>query len=334
MEYLIAPLNWGLGHAVRCIPLIENLAHQGHTIVLAGDGPSGDFLHNRFPQYEFIHLPHLNIKYSKFNLQVLTLFAQAPKIILSTFRDWLALNKIVKERHFDVIISDNRFGFFTNKYKSIYITHQLNIALPQSIKWLEPLARELHKLTIRKYDQCLVPDFANTPSLGGRLSHIDDYPIQINYIGPQSRFDKKQAMVKAPRFKFLFILSGVEPQRSILESKILAECNNNVNFAMVRGTQDNPTGNSNTNIIDIAQEDELYELINSSEAVVCRSGYTSIMELYSLRKPAILIPTPGQSEQEYLAEHVPLQFNNFKTIKQSEFSLNKLLELHDGLTSL
>lgn len=327
MKYLVSPLNWGLGHAVRCVPLIQKLLNEGNSVIIGSNGEAGRFLQQQFPSLEHVQLPNLKVSYSKSNTQIFSMLALIPKLILFSVRDFFALREIIATEKIDISISDNRFGLFSKKCKSVYITHQLTIAMPEALQFLEPIGRYLHGRIIRKYDELWVPDYEAKPNLAGRLSHPNSLPPNTKYIGPLCRFSSKDNNHRNFKYKFLFILSGAEPQRTILEKKIIEECDSFSQCAIVRGTDIPLPQETQIETFNILHTEELLSLIDNSEIVVCRSGYTSVMELYTLRKPSVLIPTPGQTEQEYLSEYLPSQFKFFKTIKQKNFSLHKLLEI-------
>lgn len=333
MKILIAPLNWGLGHASRCIPLIEKYLTDGCEVVIAGDGDSLTLLRKRFPQLRTIDFPHLNLKYSKTNSQTWALAKALPRLITWIIKDHHALKKLLVKEHFDRIISDNRFGFYVNlKPKSryfrhkkprladptkepetIYITHQLLIKTPKGFAWLEPLLASMHRDIILKYTHCWIPDFAGPYNLSADLSHKLPLPRNAKFIGPISRFpvqitnNKQHQQEHKQNYQIVAVLSGLEPQRTIFEKQIINQyLHSNKKVLIVRGKTSLPfttTTNHNITIVPYLDDQTLQHVLLNAELILARSGYSTIMDLYQLNciHKAQLTPTPGQPEQEYLA---------------------------------
>jgi predicted glycosyltransferase len=330
-KILFSPLNWGLGHAVRSVPVLHELTSQGSDIILAGDGLSFEFLKQEFPSCKHIPLSSFKIKYSKSNSQVMAMILAFPKIVLSFIKDHRQLQHIIDSEKIDLVISDNRFGFFSKKCPCVYITHQLTIRMPSNLYYLEPFFRKIHQKLITRYTYCWIPDEKDFPNLSGSLSHCGQLPFNTEFIGILSRFTKKDTSFESPAFDYLFLLSGVEPQRSILEEKIISGWKafiqeTNFQGILVRGIEKHSVMLAplpNLKIYNQLSGNELESVLNNSNVIVCRSGYTSIMELASLGKKTILVPTPGQPEQEYLGRYVA-SLPNFLHIKQENFSMKEL----------
>ena len=325
---LVSVLDWGLGHATRCIPIIKSLKLNGAYITIACTPALQNIFEKEFTDVHFLPLPGYKIKYSKHkNLFTFSLLTQMPRLfwVLKKERSWL--KKICNQYKFDAVISDNRFGFYHKNIPSVYITHQLYIETGNKI--LNQWAQKIHYYFINKFSECWVPDAAETPGLAGKLSHPEKLPkIPLHYLGIYSRFNK---MELPKNIDYLFILSGPEPQRSIFENLILkqitqfAECK----IVLVRGV---PIGNEikntaeNLMVHNHVPAADLAHLIQSAKQVVCRSGYTSLLDLVSINKSAYLIPTPGQTEQIYLAEYLNGK-NGFSFDRQENFSLDQLSEI-------
>jgi predicted ribosome-associated RNA-binding protein Tma20 len=187
---LVAPLNWGLGHATRCIPVIEALIQAGKQVVIAADGTPLLFLQKKFPKLKTIELKIINISYSSHNSQVTAIIKQIPYIIISNIKEHFKLKKIVKHYDIQCIISDNRFLFFCKKTRNIYITHQIGVKIGKNMRILNNFIYHLHKLIINKYDECWIPDFADkADNLSGDLSHKYPLPKNTHFIGVLSRFN-------------------------------------------------------------------------------------------------------------------------------------------------
>jgi len=318
---LVAPLHWGLGHATRCIPIIHALLDSGYRVTLASDGAALALLKIEFPQLECLELPPYNIQYTRkgvfLKLKLLFTLPQIRKTILEEKKFIIGL---VKEGKIDGIISDNRLGINSKKVPSVFITHQLNV-LSGSTSWLSSKA---HQRIIMKFNECWVPDLDGPGSLSGKLGHLKKHRIPVKYIGPLSRMKPQQLPIK---YAVLCLLSGPEPQRSILEEKLIKIFRGSgKKVVIVRGVVEEVVRkqeDSNLTVINFLPSKELEKLINESDLVICRSGYTTIMDLAVMGKKAFFIPTPGQYEQQYLAERLASK-NVVPFCKQEEFELAKL----------
>ncbi len=327
---LFAPLNWGLGHAVRSIPILKALSASGFEIILAGNGFSLEFLRREFPDWQYFVLPSFEMRYSRGKSQVIPVLKALPKIIIASWKEHCQLQHLVRDNNIDVVISDNRFGLFNKNCVSVYITHQLTIPLPAGFRFLTPFVRKLHRMVISNYTYCWIPDEPGNFNLSGNLSHNQILPENARFVGILSRFQKETSLNETKkRYDFLFLLSGIEPQRTMLEEKIIAlfQENSSRKAVLVRGIsceKESVKRVGELTIVDQVPEKELKSLLEVSEVVVCRSGYTSVMELAALSKRAVLIPTPGQPEQEYLAAYLAA-YPLFSCIKQDELTFPRLL---------
>lgn len=321
MKILVAPLNWGLGHATRCIPIICHYLSQGDEVVLAGDGDSLLLLRHRFPELRVIDLPSLELRYTA-NAQQKGFYLRAIwSLMRFTIADHYYLRKALAVEHFDLIVSDNRFGFFSRDVRSVYITHQLYPILPKRLRIFQPIACAMHARIYRKYAEVWVPDYANpSDNLSGELSHGGRFDRQAKYIGLLSRFTStsSEGLPKACRsevilhnfskYTTLVMLSGLEPQRTIFEQDILQRLSNtSESVLLVRGKVSEPPTiicRGNITIVPSITDDELVAVVQQVNTIIARSGYSTIMDLEALGvlHKAELYPTPGQSEQEYLAK--------------------------------
>lgn len=308
MKILIAPLNWGLGHASRCLPLITRYLTQDHEVVIASDGDALKLLRRHFPKLRYINLPSLNLNYSKGNSQVWAMIKALPKIVRWSIADHITLRQILELEHFDLVISDNRFGFYSKDIRCAYITHQLMIKMPKLLKWLEPLAHRLHLGVISHYNECWVPDLDGEHNLSGDLSHKYPLPKNGKFIGPLSRFENINLTINKETEKFdLAVLSGIEPQRTIFEKQLIQQYENSKRILyLVQGKIGSPwceRKHKNITIVPYLSDEKLAEKMFQAERIIARSGYTTIMDMHALNvlDKAQFYPTPGQTEQEYLS---------------------------------
>ena len=331
---LVATLNWGFGHATRCIPIIRELHNHGFEPVIASDGQAGDLLQKEFPHLTYIELPSYNIQYAKNgNYLKWKLMMDSPRILNAIKAEKKLTKKLVTDYDLKGIISDNRFGVRSNKLKSnVFITHQLNVLSGNT----SFLSSYFHQNYIKKFDQCWVPDSEDEKNLSGRLGHLPKKPENLKYIGPLSRLKKTEVPVI---YDYLVLLSGPEPQRSILESILIHELKNTDHkILFIRGviTEETQVGtnNPNINIKNYLYGSALQEALNCSRYIISRSGYTTLMDLAKLEKKAFFIPTPGQNEQEYLAERLK-KLKIAPSCTQEDFEISKLAEIenYEGLSN-
>lgn len=318
---LVAPLNWGLGHATRCIPVIEALENHGYEPIIASDGIALALLKKEFPHLTALELPHYHIEYAKrgvfFRLKIIRLLPQMLKAVREEKR---VVRNIIKDYGIKGIISDNRLGARSKAIPSVFITHQLNVLTGATTFITTPL----HQRFIKKYNECWVPDVEHAPNLSGKLGHSYESFLPLRYIGPLSRLYKKPLPVK---YDLMVILSGTEPQRTELEQKLrpeLLKFNGKVLF--VRGVveeQEQITQEGNITFYNFMNSAALEQAFNESEMVLCRSGYSTIMDLAQMGKKAFFIPTPGRYEQEYLAKKLK-KSGLVPYATQNDFKINDL----------
>lgn len=328
---LIAPLDWGLGHASRCVPIIKRMSTEEANVIVACEGIIADFLLEEIPNLKIITLKGYKIKYSDKWPMLLIVVLQIPKILFAIIYEHRWLKKIKHQYAIDLIISDNRYGLWNKHIPSVLITHQINIKIPSKIKFVEKILNRINHFFISKYTECWIPDFSGINNLSGNLSHTNKFPLNTHFIGPLSRMKKDgiEDISSTKEFDVLIILSGPEPQRSLLEKKLIKELSNlQYKSLIVAGLPQkkefHKTISEKIAWVNFLPSFKLKKIIVSSKYIVCRSGYSSIMDLVSLNKKAILIPTSGQTEQEYLADY-HFKKGYFYTCKQSDLNIEQAL---------
>ncbi len=398
-KVLICPLDWGLGHASRCVPIIYELLNQKFKVIIAADNLPLEFLKKEFQDVEFVKFPSFyKISYSKKVPFSIKLFFQIPKIILGIYKENIFLKKIINKLNIDIVISDNRFGLFNKNIFTIFITHQILIKMPFYLKFLEFPIYFLNKYIIEKYNLLWIPDNEKSPFFSGDLSHKNKLPKNAKFIGILSRFSinkknadifkkkffiknadifkkkffvkkshifkkfffskksryfqkkfffqknadifKKKFSVKNIQFfekifferskfkKILIILSGIEPQRTLLENILVENFKHSADkIRLIRGKPNEKKFFKKNNILFFShlKSDKMKKMIKSSHLIICRSGYSSVMDLLILKKKAILIPTPGQTEQEYLSDFLKSK-KLFYSVSQNNFNFEKDLK--------
>jgi UDP-N-acetylglucosamine transferase subunit ALG13 len=329
-KLLVAPLDWGLGHATRCVPVIRDLLDSHCEVWLAGEGAQEKLLREEFPSLPFLPLKGYRIKYAKTGFTGKILL-QVPSILRSIKEENKWLKEQVTKYGFEAVISDNRYGLYHENIFSVFITHQLFIKSSLG-KWSEKMLQQWNYKFINRFNECWVPDEKGENNLSGELSHPVKLPsIPAKYIGPLSRFVRQSADSLGEKNKIdeiknhlLIILSGPEPQRTILENKVVDQIvNYPATATIVRGLPGERNVIPSTNTIHFynhLSSEELNREAMKAEFIISRSGYSTIMDIAALQKKSILIPTPGQTEQEYLADHLMKKQLVF-CIQQNNFSL-------------
>ena len=329
LRILVAPLDWGLGHATRCIPIIRELLARDCEVWLSGEGAQKALLTQEFPQLRFLDLEGYRIKYAKSATGLIFgIFRQIRQIKRSINNEHKWLQQVVSQYHFDAIISDNRYGLYHPQIPSVFITHQLLIKSPFG-KWSERWLQQKNYSYINCFSQCWIPDAKEKNILAGDLSHPEIMPnVPVTYLGTISRFQKKEVNKKSGHL--LVLLSGPEPQRSLLENKIIDEISYYQHTAtVVRGLPDVENLIPSTNMIQFynhLSSSQLNEELQKASIVIARSGYSTVMDIAAMGQKSILIPTFGQTEQEYLA-HYLAEKKMAPFVSQKDFSLSNALAL-------
>lgn len=325
---LFCPLDWGLGHACRSVYYIRKLLEKGDRVIIAADKTPLSFLRKEFPYLDWVRFPsYYRIRYS----HIVPMPILAPfhflKIIIGSAREHSFLKKLLKTHKPDIVISDNRFGLWNKNYFTVYITHQICIRMPQWAKFLEKPVYKLHRRIIRKYDRCWIPDKQGPDNLSGELSGKFPLPSNASFTGIASRFlltENRSPQISNP-YDIVVILSGPEPQRTILENKLLLffqDSDKKIFFLRGKPEETGITPDKyNIKMSNHLPSGDISALLSQAGTIICRSGYTMLMDLAALNKKALLIPTPGQTEQEYLASymvkcgrHISLSQNNISDI--------------------
>ena len=331
---LICPLNWGLGHASRDVYLISCLLERNYEVIIGGEGATLEFLKNEFPHLTYICLPSFQIRYSHNYPAWMMITLLLPHIIKCIVREKKLLDKVIRDYNIDLVISDARYGLWSSTIPSVIITHQISFKLPFLFKPLRYPVHIINRAALSRFSRCWIPDFPGSPNLSGDLSHKYRVPVHSQFIGLLSRFNKtgNESNNNSKTFEVAVILSGPEPQRSIFEKIITDQLFlSDIKSIIICGkpgnkVPENLTGNCTK--IPYMTSDELRVILKSSKYIICRSGYSTIMDLISLKKTAMLIPTPGQTEQEYLARYLEKQ-GLFLYSKQKDFKLEEAIKMLD-----
>lgn len=305
---LVCPLGWGLGHASRLIPIIARFQQSGFEVIAAGDDLQMQYIANKFPKIKTLHLPSFKVKLAKGSNQLLPILRIALILPYHIMKEHYAVKKVVRDYQIKIIISDNRYGLWCRGTKSILVTHQLKVLFPKPFRLLEPIGAWFIRLISKKFTSCWIPDYPSMNNLAGDLSHPIKLSSNARYIGLLSRFQDIKIDVDSPKWDLVGIASGPSPQREIF-IELIGKLSKRyyLKTIIIKG---NP--NEGTNVFEdkgIYYAGHLNDIdfantILSTKYLITRSGYSTIMDLVSLGVNGLIVPTPGQTEQEYLAEYL------------------------------
>ena len=333
MKVLVCPLDWGIGHATRSVPVIRLFKEHGYEVVIAADGRPLELLKKEFPDCRYIRLRGIRITYPRGRALLLKMLLLSPSILFGYYREHRDLKQILAAEHPDVIFSDNRYGLWSKNSYSIFMTHQLRIIFLRPIKFLESSIERMILHSIRKFNECWIPDFEFHQGLAGQLSHPSLLPPNTHYVGTLSRFSSSASQPDPPvscDHDIMVSLSGPEPQRTILEKMVFEQLKDSgLNGIIVRGLTERTEEWDLTEKIHVYSHlatGKMKEHILRSHIIICRSGYSSLMDLVTVGKKAILIPTPGQPEQEYLARYL-MEKKIYFSMSQYHFDLLYAIEM-------
>lgn len=309
VKVLVCPLNWGLGHATRCIPVIRAFLDRDCLITVAASGASLELLRQEFgTSVAYEEFPGKEIRYSRGRFMILKLTMQLPAFLVSIVKEHYRVRRKIKLLQPQIVVSDNRYGARSKHALSVFISHQLFVQMPPRLKSFQGFVNRINYIFLKAFDRCWVPDMENPPGLSGALTHQNPLPF-VDFIGPLSRFHDIESYKRhdlageLPQNFNLVILSGPEPQRTILEEKLKDELKDETvvwfralpgNTELQRSGRHYFFNHGSTSLMGYC--------IHKARMVISRSGYTTVMDLAVFGKKAVLIPTPGQTEQEYLAQ--------------------------------
>lgn len=333
-KVLVAVLDWGLGHAARSSRIIQLLTNQNHEVIIASGGDALKFLKSGFPFLKTYELPGYKVRYSEHKILLApALILSFPGFLKSIKEEHNILRKIISTENISLVISDNRYGCYNAQVYSIFICHQLTIPLHGLFRPFRNIVALFHARLIKKFDAVWVPDFPDR-RFSGLMGGCPG--LSPEYIGILSRFSSCPTTTKK-QYYITAIISGPDPLRARLVTKleqILSEFNRPcLLIAGVPGTDKTRQQITNLTILNHAETPQMQEVICSSEFIIARSGYTSLMDFAVTGSKVLFIPTPGQPEQEYIAEQMLLSGmaarlnENNLTLKNIEHCLDTLQPL-------
>jgi len=298
---LITPLDWGLGHSTRCIPIIQRLLELDARPVIGADKGPLALLRDAFPDLPHVRVPGVEVRYAKGASQTWAMAAQFPSMLRSVREEHHLFLNLRRQLQLDAVISDQRFGIRAEGLPSVIITHQLFPFTP----FAQGVLRRINLRSVARFDRCWIPDRAEEPGLAGELSHGDVLVNNARYIGPVSRMDPAGSIAPTVPYRIVCVISGPEPQRTLLEDVLMKQLRRiDGQHLLVRGKPEPALDETIGHVRRVSHlgGDPLTGALLQAELIVSRTGYTTLMDLERIGKSALVVPTPGQAEQEYLGE--------------------------------
>lgn len=333
---LVAPLDWGLGHSTRCVPIIQRLLERGAVPVIGADAGPLTLLRSEFPDLEHVRLPGMDVRYSKSDNQLWSMARQFPAMVRSVRTERAAFDRVRQQLRLDAVISDQRFGIRCPELPSVIITHQVFPFTPIAQAALRKL--NLHHLS--RFDRCWIMDEEVGPGLAGELSHGASLPRNARYIGTVSRMSpapypagaKNTNQLAANTLTVAAVISGPEPQRTLLEQLLMEQLRDLPGEHLLVLGKPADVRNERVGNVRIRAHlpaVELADALRSAQLIVSRSGYTTLMDLAAIGRSALIIPTPGQAEQEYLGR-LHTRTGRFLCQRQQELDIAHALAQRTG----
>jgi UDP-N-acetylglucosamine:LPS N-acetylglucosamine transferase len=331
-----AVLDMGLGHATRSLPIIREFINRKWKIRIGSSGRSLAFLKRELPDLQFIETPGYRLSYSHGRFLLPKLLFQIPKLFYRVKKEWRVCSRVVEEFSPDIIMSDHCYGMYHDKIPCYFLSHQIYFAVPPFVQMFSPFVSRFNFAYHRQYQKVLIPDEPDNGRglLSGELSRLPHSNHRYSRIGILSSISKRKVQ---EQLDLLVSISGPEPQRSIFEKIVLEQ------IQELPGKKIVVLGKSEENKLLLDQENlkvythlprhDMEMLFNKATLIVTRPGYSTLMELVELGQKALLVPTPGQTEQEYLAAYM-LERKWFYSVRQDHINLSKDIDIAKNFNGL
>ncbi len=325
MNIIYGICSWGLGHATRSLPVMRKLIEEGNNLTVISHGNSLKFLKRelgdggiRYFDVKDYPIPIAETR----GAFIAKSFLYWPKFMSRMHRGLEFVTKLLEKEKIDVIISDGRYDIYSRRIPSFLINHQVRVLNPLNLRTLE-FGSEIYNLFFLndRFIKFLVPDYEND-DLSGKLSHNLKLikREKIAYVGVLSDFRKRDLKKD---IDYLISITGPEPQRSILENILMKQIGNmdgKIVITLGRPDKEVFRKEENIEVYNIVNKEKREEFLNRAKMVISRSGYSTIMDLAVIKTKALLIPTPGQVEQEYLAKY-HMEKGTFYSVDQDRINL-------------
>lgn len=326
MHVFVSVLNWGLGHATRSIPVINQLLQRKVEVTIGSDGAALHLLKQEFPNLRFVELPAYKVTYPAHGSLMFNMIVQLPRLRTIIKQEQAQVQQLIGQLNITHIISDNRYGCYSNSIPCVIITHQLRLLFSGVWNITAAVMNTSLRKALKKFNKVWVPDVGPT---GITQPFTGNVKIPHRFVGMLSRFSATTANQVSDPF-ILGLVSGPENQRTVFEQNLLAQLTRlNQPAVIIRGlthTTEVRVQNG-VELINHLPSKDLEELIINANIVIARSGYSTIMDLFCLAKRnVILVPTPGQTEQEYLGRF--LKDKKMAVVQsQEEMNIEEALQL-------
>lgn len=311
VKILVAPLDWGLGHATRCVPVIREFLAHGAEVEIAVVKANASFFRETFPKLRQRIAPGYNVEYPDHGYNMgLWLLKNGARLNAIMRYEHRYAEEMVARHHYDILFSDNRFAFYSKKAHNVYMTHQRRIAFPPVFSSFEGVGVRWHDARIAHFDEVWVPDVKEFPGYAGTLSHVDSCSRPVRFVGPLSRFGESHAALKGSEkdLDVVAVISGVEPSRTRFEDRLRRVLQKIPGrHVMILGQPSVPYSSWTEGNIEFHTHlptDRFAEMIARSKRVVSRGGYSTVMDMAVLGASCIFVPIPGQYEQVVLAKNL------------------------------
>lgn len=317
---LYGVLDWGLGHATRSVPVIQQVLAAGCDVRIASSGLALELLRGEFPGLVVYKLPPYDVRYARHGMFMLNIIWQVPRLLITIIREGRAAENLASSFPADLVISDCRYGFRLRGRKSAFITHQIHFQMPNALRLLQPVVNFVNRALISRFDEVWIPDVPN--GLTAKLSRPGKLAPKARWIGNLSRM-VRLPVASSPEYEVALVLSGPEPQRTLFEIEAVHQLKKlHIRAVVVRGLPAAPAFRQveKLDIYNYLAGQALADVIRRSRVVVARSGYSTVMDLVAAGGYAIFVPTPGQTEQELLAETLAARLVAF-TMPQRKLDL-------------
>jgi uncharacterized protein (TIGR00661 family) len=336
MNIIYGVCSWGLGHATRSLPVIRKLIDEGNKLTVVSHGRSLELLKKELGKnLKYFDIPDYPMLLSENSRQFLAKsVVYWPSFIKRMESELQSLKKILDKGKYDRIISDSRYGFYSRSIPSIFITHQIRIMNPLRINMFERGSEIFNLFFFKRYAGVIIPDYKDD-DLTGDLSHnlrrIDEN--KINYVGVLSDFKKRKTK---KNIDCMISISGPEPQRTMLEKKMLSQVDDlkgKIVITLGKTEKKDKFNKKNIETYSFLSKEKREDFLNRTKMVISRSGYSTIMDLAVIGAKALMIPTPGQIEQEYLGQYHNKK-KTFYSVSQNKINLKRDIETANKRTGI
>jgi len=336
-KVLFGTSSWGLGHATRDLNLIRGLLSRGCEVTVVSTGGALRVLKGELgDSCHYLDWPDIpsSVARSSF-LFYLKTTANVPRIMWIWHREKRRVAELLRQERFDLIVTDHRNGLVRSDVRSCFITHSPRYIAP----WRDPFMEGIMEWFLARWFapvyKILIPD-DEEGGMSGDMSHkIRFTPREkLAYLGILSSAHRRDL---PQDIDYFITISGPEPQRTMFADKVLSQVDKlSGKIVIALGTPGGtaPKLGNKIEIYPYLNRDKQEEMLNRAKLVICRSGYTTLMELAEIGRKALLIPTPGQSEQEYLAKTLR-ERGEFYSVRQNKLDLvrdTKIASTYSGHT--